>query len=119
MVAVMIVSVVIAALFKLRGDTNHLFSKIQESQKNSCYATFLLWNQKYGLDKAKTKVDLYRLVEEFDMDDALRRELKAHKAEINYNRVDTIETDDLTIEIGKTSLRSKDFDFNFNRIILR
>jgi len=73
MVAVMIVSVVIASLLKLRGDTNHLFMQIQKSQKESTTGTFLLWNRNYGLNKSNT--NLYRLVEDFNIDDDLRREL--------------------------------------------
>jgi hypothetical protein len=117
MVAVMIVSVVIAALLKLRGDTSHLFMQMQKSQKESSIATFLLWNRDYGLDKSST--NLYSLVENFDIDDALRRELKNVKVEIKYQRVKTIEMDMLIFEIGKTELSTKDFDISLNRVILR
>ncbi len=117
MVAVMIVSVVIAALLKLRGDTNHLFMQIQKSQKQSSVGTFLLWNKDYGLDKSSA--NLYRLVENFNIDDDLRRELKNTKVEIKYKRIQNIEFDMLTFEVGETELRSKDFDINFHRVLLR
>jgi prepilin-type N-terminal cleavage/methylation domain-containing protein len=117
MIAVMIVSVVIAALFKLQGDTNHLFSHIQKSQNNRALSTFVLWNRKYSLEK--NEQNLYRLVDNFDMDDNLRRELKKVKTEIDYSRVRTIETDTLTLEIGRTDFTSKEFDFHFNRVTLR
>jgi prepilin-type N-terminal cleavage/methylation domain-containing protein len=117
MIAVMIVSVVIAAIFKLRGDTNHLFFKIKEHQQESSMATLLLWNTKYGLQNDDPT--LYQLVEEFDIDDDLRRELKKIKSDIHYKRVDTIESDNLNIEIGRTEFSSKHFDFNFNRVQLR
>ena len=117
MVAVMIVSVVIAALLKLRGDTNHLFMQIQQSQKQSTTGTFLLWNRNYGLDDSST--NLYRLVENFDIDDDLRRELKNIKVEIKYKRIKDIELDMMTFEVGETELYSEDFDINFNRVLLR
>jgi hypothetical protein len=117
MVAVMIVSVVIAALLKLRGDTSHLFMQIQKSQKQNAVGTFLLWNRNYGLDKSET--NLYRLVENFDMDDELRRELKKVKVQIQYQRLETIEMDMLTFEIGKTELQVDDFDIALKRVTLR
>jgi len=113
----MIVSVVIAALLKLRGDTNHLFMQIQQSQKQSTTGTFLLWNRNYGLDDSST--NLYRLVENFDIDDDLRRELKNIKVEIKYKRIKDIELDMMTFEVGETELYSEDFDINFNRVLLR
>jgi len=117
MVAVMIVSVVIAALFKLRGDTNHLFSNLQKRERQNGIATFLLWNRDYGLQKSDT--NLFRLVDNFDMDDDLRRELKSLKTEIIYKRVETLELDSLTLEIGKTNLHSKAFDIYLDRVTLR
>ena len=117
MVAVMIVSVVIAALLKLRGDTNHLFTQIQKNQQHSSMATLLLWNRQYGLQKSST--NLYNLVDTFDLDDDLRRELKNVKATITFDRVKTIEVDMLTFEIDDTAFQSKDFDIHYNRVILR
>jgi len=117
MIAVMIVSVVIAALFKLQGDTNHLFKEIQKNQKESSYATFLLWNRTYGFNKSN--LNLYRLVDNFDLDDDLRRELKNIKAEIIYTKQENLEVDDLTFEIGTTRLHTQDFDLSFKRIQLR
>jgi len=117
MVAVMIVSVVIAALLKLRGDTNHLFTQIQKNQQHSSMATLLLWNRQYNLQKSST--NLYNLVDTFDLDDDLRRELKNVKATITFDRVKTIEVDMLTFEIDDTAFQSKDFDIHYNRVILR
>ena len=114
MVAVMIVSIVIAALFKLRGDTNHLFSKIQEQQKGSAYATLLLWNKNYGYNKEQ--LNLYRLVENFDLDDDLRRELKNTKVKINYHKIKTIDLDTSSLEVGKTEFSFKEYDIEFNRV---
>ena len=110
----MIVSVVIAALFKLRGDTNHLFTKIQQEQKKSSYATLLLWNNDYGLNKES--INLYRLVDNFDLDDDTRRELKAIKAKIQYTKIKSIDLDTIVVEIGKTEFSFQDFDITFNRV---
>jgi prepilin-type N-terminal cleavage/methylation domain-containing protein len=115
MVAVMIVSIVIAALFKLRGDTNHLFTKIQQEQKGSSYATLLLWNPNYGF--TKESINLYRLVDNFDLDDDLRRKLKTIKTKISYEKLKTIDLDTMQLEIGKTDFSVGDFDVTFNRVI--
>jgi len=116
MVAVMIVSLVIAALFKLRGDTNHLFLKVQEEQKLSSYATLLLWNTNYGF--TNDDLNLYRLVENFDLDDDLRRELKKIKAKIEYKKIKTLELDTLRLEIGESDFSFKGFDSRFHRVRL-
>jgi len=110
----MIVSIVIAALFKLRGDTNHLFLKVQKEQKMRSYASLLLWNSTYGF--SKDDINLYRLVEDFDLDDDTRRELKAIKAKIRYEKLKSIDLDTLVIEVGKTEFSFKDFDITLNRV---
>jgi len=117
MIAVMIVSIVIAALFKLRGDTNHLFSRIQQEQKKSTYATLILWNDKYGFNKED--INMYRLVDNFELDNDTRRELKNIKAKVRYSKIKSIDLDTLVIEIGKTELLFDNIDIHFNRVITR
>ena len=118
MVAVVIVSVVIAALFKMRGNTTYLFSKLEMMQKSNHYATFLLWNRAYGLDKSDT--NLYRLLDmagDFDLDDNARKELKKIKVSLDYKRIETIDEDGITFEIGRSKMQAKDFQINLIRVI--
>jgi len=118
MVAVVIVSVVIAALFKMRGDTTYLFSKLEMMQKSNHYATFLLWNRAYGLDRSDT--NLYRLLDmagDFDLDDDARKELKKIKVSLDYKRIETIDEDGITFEIGRSKMQAKDFQINLIRVI--
>lgn len=117
MIAVMIVSLVIAALLKLQGNTNHLFNRLQSDQRRSSYATLLLWNPTYGLNKSQGT--LYRLVDNFDMDDELRRELKKSKFNIEYKKLQTLEIDNLILEVGKTHFSCENLDIYFNRVHLR
>ena len=118
MVAVLIVSVVIAALLKMQGDTNYLFEKLEKVQNKSHYASFLLWNRTYGLDTSNT--DLYRLVnlsDTFRIDDDARKILKNTKLTIDYKRLKTLDGDGVSFEIGRTRMKAKDFEIDFNRII--
>jgi len=117
MVAVMIVSVVIGAIFKMRGDTNHIFMKLQENQKYSQLSSFLLWSKKYGLERSQTT--LYNLVDEFAIDDALRRRLKQQKVAIEYETLKTLEVESTTFEIGKTKLSGDDFSLELLRVRLQ
>jgi len=113
----MIVSVVIAALLKMRGDTNHLFMKIQKDQHYTQLSTFLVWNKKYGLDKSHTT--LYNLVDDFDMDDELRRELKQTTVDIEYKELKRIDIEMNTFTVGETIVKSKLFDMRLKRVELQ
>jgi hypothetical protein len=104
MVAVMIVSVVIASLLTLQGNSSHILMKLQQNQESDHFSTFLLYNKDYGMQKHKEEISLYRLVEDFDMDDDLRRELKSKKVTIEYKELQKIDLDTTTIEVGETTL---------------
>ncbi len=112
----MIVSVVIAALLKLRGDSSHMLTQIQQRQQKSDIASFLLWNRKYTLDDSH--ITLYNLVEDFDLDDDVRRKLKTDKIDIRYNKIDSIELEGMVIEMGTTELLQKDFDLVLQRVLI-
>ncbi|MDF1883047.1 prepilin-type N-terminal cleavage/methylation domain-containing protein [Sulfurimonas sp. SAG-AH-194-C21] len=132
MVAVMIVSVVIAALLQMRGNTTHKFFGIKEMMKTNQYNSFILSHGNgYGFEKSNT--DMYRLIEDFDVENDLRRKLKAIKVELNYVELDVIDTSEyedsgddeesetkgssgIIFEIGKTSLKTKDFKGSLIRI---
>ena len=62
---------------------------------------------------------MYRLVEDFAVDDDLRRELKAIKVGINYSKIEAIELDSIQFEIGKTEFEFANNSMQFYRVILR
>lgn len=116
MVAVMIVSVVVGAIISLRGNASNLLMQIKKDAKSLQYASFLPWSKENGVDASKT--NLYRLSEDVDMDDELRRKLKAIPIIIEYKKVRSYDMDDAVFEVGETTLKSKDFQISLERITL-
>lgn len=129
MVAVVIVSVVIAALLQMQGNTNHKLFNIKEMMKTNQYNSFLLsLSDKYGFESSK--MDMKRLVSEFELESDLRRRLKGMKLELYYEELTTIDTSELDassdlnetsntsliFEIGKTTLKTKDFTTQVIRV---
>ena len=132
MVAVMIVSVVIAALLQMRGDTTNKFFGIKKMMKTNQYNSFLLSHgDKYGFEKSR--MDMYRLVDDFDLESDLRRKLKAIKVELDYEKLSVIDTSEyedsgddkesanagssgIIFEIGRTSLKTENFKGSLIRI---
>ena len=129
MVAVVIVSVVIAALLQMQGNTNHKLFYIKEMMKTNQYNSFLLsLSDKYGFESSK--MDMKRLVDEFELESDLRRRLKGMKLELDYEELTTIDTSELDassdlnetsntsliFEIGKTTLKTKDFTTQVIRV---
>jgi len=127
MVAVMIISVVVAALLQLQSNNTKSFVHLQKLQKNLQYVS-LLQGSKYGLENDSLTLD--RTVARFDLDDDLRRELKSIKAEVIYQRLESIdikEFDDslgeedqspLVVEIGRTILKLPDGSASAIRIVI-
>ena len=137
MVAVVIISTVIMALLTMSGNNTHMFSNFKSQIKINQYASFFISNDKYGLENED--VTLYKLVDEFDLETDLRRELKSIKVDVIYqvlDQIDMSEFDDedqssddiredeedesvnssLIIEIGKTVLKLQDSSVALTRI---
>ncbi len=116
MVAVLIVSVVIAAMFKVKGDANTKLFWLQSTINETQYNTFLLGNsEKYGFDKSS--ISLNELINEFDLESDLRRKLKAIKVSINYDKKDDIDIPTGSVlELGKTKLETKNFSTSILRV---
>jgi len=122
MVAVMIISVVIGALFQMQGTTTHKLINLKKMTDTNQYSTFLLENTQYGF--GSSHIDMARLVEDFNVDDDLRRRLKEMSVELQYRLLNTIDTSEMSdeksggvpiiIEIGKTTLKTDKFK---NRLI--
>lgn len=91
MIAVMIVSVVIAALLEIQANTNNKFMQIQKIMHSNQYNSFLLSQREhYGFERSSS--DMYSLLEDFDLVSDLRRRLSATKIEIEYTELDIIDT---------------------------
>ena len=111
MIAVMIISVVILALLRMYSNDTYLFASYKKESHVNDYASFLVENSDYGLENKN--IYLYDLVSEFDMEDNLRRKLKAQKAEVIYKVVKNIDLSDdtnttapqMSLEIGQSVLR--------------
>jgi len=135
--AVMIVSVVIAALLQMRGNTSHKFSQIQKMIYTNQYSSFLLsLGDRYGFERSR--IDMNQLVDDFDLESDLRRKLKAMKVEIEYEVLESIDTSEyediptqsettdeeevqkdttgIIFEIGKTKLLSDDINLQIIRV---
>lgn len=114
MVAVMIVSVVIAGTVSLRGNSSTLLLNLQKEMKNIPYASFLPWSKESGLEPAKT--NLYRLVRDVVMDDELRRKLKNIPITVQYQKIHSYDMDDTTLELGETTLKNNELQISLKRI---
>jgi len=113
----MIISVVVGAIISLRGNSSNLLMHIKKDEKSLQYVSFLPWSKENGLGSART--NLYRLSDGIDMDDALRRKLKAIEIEIKYKKVRSYNIEDAIFEVGETTLKSKDFEISLERITLQ
>ncbi len=134
MVAVMIVSVVIGALFSMQGNITHKYFSAQEMMRTNQYSSFLLsGDDTYGFDKSN--IDMKRLVDEFELESDLRRKLSAIKVNLDYEELSTIDTNELdadtqttdttqevsggagvVFEIGKTILKTDAFTSSLIRV---
>ena len=129
MVAVMIVSVVIAALLQMRGNTTHKLQELKKTVKTTQYNSFLSSaDDKYGFNSSS--LGLYRLAGDFEMESDLRRKLKSIKTKITYEKIEVLDSNDfgeddnsttssIILEIGKTDLKSKDFSLSLMRVKLQ
>jgi len=122
MIAVMIVSVVIASIIEMRGNSTFMYEKIDKNKQINQYLSFLVANEKYGYEKESTTMK--NLCDDFELDSELRREFSDIKVDIDYKELETLdmseydENSELIIEIGKSILSSQDASTSFIRIRL-
>ena len=132
MVAVMIVSVVIAALLQMRGDSSNKLFELKKMINTNQYNSFLLSNREnYAFEDSK--IDMKRLVDEFELESDLRRKLGAIKTEIKYEELQVIDTNSfgkseyediiassgIIFEIGKTTLKTQNISGALIRVRLQ
>ena len=123
MVSVMIVSVVIASLLQMRGNSNQKFFRIKEMVNSTQYNSFLLYHgDKYGYEKSN--IDMKTLVDNFDLESDLRRKLSSMKVKLDYEELSTIDTSEfddseqntstgVVFEIGRTLLNTEEFTTSY------
>lgn len=123
MVAVMIISVVIAALLQMFANNTHIFSQITKQAKINQYASLFISNRDYGLESKNIHLD--DLVSDFKLESNLAKELRDTKVKVIYQKVDQIdmsESDDkestssMIFEIGKTVLKINDSSIALLRV---
>jgi len=135
MVAVMIVSVVIAALLQMQGSTSNKLFQIKKMMSSAQYSSFLVSNREnYGFEASST--DMTSLLEDFELESDLRRSLKAFKVKVDYEKLSTIDTSEISetvdedtqesasaggvvFEIGKSVLKTQDFTNELIRVRLQ
>lgn len=136
MVAVMIISLVIGVLLQLYSNNTRLFSSMRGHSELCMRSSLLIGNSTYGYDDAK--VSLEDLVQEFSINDELRRKLKKYKAKITYTPVKELSTQkeeleeiiepymtennealkDNAIEIGRSSFEMDEYQTAYLRLKL-
>lgn len=103
--SVMIISLVIMAIFSMKGNNTFLLQQSQSQSTIQHYQTLLLDNPTYGF--ADDNLSLERLVDGFVLEDSLRRELKQQKITIHYEVLSSMEQEDATFfELGKTTTKT-------------
>ena len=125
MVAVMIISVVILAMVQMYSNNSFLFDSYKKHAKISQYSSFLIANKEYGYEEKR--VTLYDLLNEFDMENDLRRRLKQQKVELDYKVLKNIDlseesnesTPQMSLEIGESLLRMNKNSVALMRLQLR
>ncbi len=99
MVAVMIISVVIAALIQMSGNSSYTFSKIKIDSKIGQYASFLINSKNYGFKNNTISFD--KLTNGFQIDFQLRKRLEGQKVKIIYTKLDSIDMSKLDTKASK------------------
>jgi len=106
MIAVMIISVVIAAILQMRGNSTFIYEHIDNNAKINQYLSFLVSNKDYGFERKSTTMK--NLCEEFELDSELRREFSSIKLNIDYKKLNILdmseldEGSELVLETGKS-----------------
>jgi len=93
LIAVVIISIVIAAQLQLFSNNGKLFERMRTKIDNALLLTLILGDDTVGFEDSKLFLD--ELVKPFNVDDALRQRLKAQNSELFYQEVKRIEAGDV------------------------
>lgn len=89
LIAVVIISIVIAAQLQLFSNNGKLFERMRTKIDNALLLTLILGDDTVGFEDSKLFLD--ELVKPFNVDNALRQRLKAQNSELFYQEVKRIE----------------------------
>lgn len=89
MVAVLIVSVVVMALYEMRGNSTHIFINLEKKSKISQFSSLFISNSDYGYENRNVTMD--KLISDFDVERNLKEELKKAKVELIYQKLESID----------------------------
>jgi hypothetical protein len=99
MVSVILITTVIAALLQLFANNTHLLGGMEARIDHTLRSSLLLDNPQYGFERQEKTLN--DLVADFELDDDLRRRLKAIPLSIGY-RAD-LQLNDTTLMAPETS----------------
>ncbi|MCF6330909.1 MAG: prepilin-type N-terminal cleavage/methylation domain-containing protein [Sulfurimonas sp.] len=123
MISVVIISVVILALFEMRGNSNLVFFQIKDKTKANQYLSFFIGQNDFELENKK--ISMKNLTTDFELDSELRREFSNTKIDIKYIELQSIdmkkydEGSEMIFEIGSTNIKVKNTSASFMRIKLQ
>lgn len=126
MVAVLIISVVVMALFQMKGNSSHIFLNLTQKLETNQYLSFLISNDDYGFEQDTITAD--KLLEDFDLERDLRQNLKKVKVDLIYQKLEDIDMNEqedenlssgMIFEIGKTILKTEKSSASLPRIRLQ
>jgi len=125
----MIISVVIMALLQMNANNTHIFSATKKQLKTNQYLSFLIANKDYGFEDKNIYLD--DLIQDFEVENDLRRELKRIKVAIVYQELESIDLSEdmndtqessnsvIVLEIGKSVLKTKDDSSSMMRLRIK
>lgn len=120
MIAVMIISVVIASMLQMRGNSSLMYKIIDDNSKINQYLSFFIANKDFGFERKSTSMK--NLCEEFELDSELRREFSSIKLKIEYTKLDILdlsemdEGSELVLETGNSIIRTSNSSASLIRL---
>lgn len=118
MIAVMILSVVIMALVQMYANGAHIFKTVTAKREINQYISLLAANQKYGFESSSFSLD--RLVEDFEIEDGLRRELKNVKVKLLFENIENEKvTKKQVSELKADASSASNAVFGLGRVVLK
>lgn len=104
MISVVIISVVITALLQMSANNTYAFFRFNKKISTNQYASFFISNPNFGLENKYTSLE--NILNDFQVEDSLRRELKSIRVNIQYDS-------------QKTTISTKDSSISLSRLILQ
>ena len=113
MISVIVITSVVMALYVMQGNAAYAFTSYKERAELNQYLSFLIASDKYGHQRDRSHVE--RLVEDFALEDSIKRELRTINIELDYKLIETIDASEIdesmsqvVFEVGKSSVELGD-----------